>query len=287
PLDPERRAILLGVVDGVLLGVTALVSTRGHLNTYRSPVIERVDIPVEGLPAGLNGLRIAQVSDIHLGPTIRRNRMQEIVEAVNQLEPDLVAVTGDLVDDSVRALRDHVEPIADFSAPLGTYFCTGNHEYYVGAESWCRHLQELGLEVLVNEHRIVSHGGETLVVAGVSDLRAGRYLPAHRSDPGQAFEGAPDIGFRLLLAHQPRSIDAACMAGTDLQVSGHTHGGQFWPFTWLVHLVQPFVAGLHRVGSTWLYVNRGATWWGPPMRLGAPQEITLLTLRDSNSWESG
>ncbi|MGH6609892.1 MAG: metallophosphoesterase, partial [Burkholderiaceae bacterium] len=202
-----------------------------------------------------------------------------IVAAVNGLDADLIAVTGDLVDGSVRQLASHVSPLAKLSARHGAYFVTGNHEYYSGERAWTDELRRLGMHVLMNEHVVLEHCGEKLVVAGVTDFSAHHFDARQRSDPAAALRGAPvDAGVRILLAHQPRSAPAASSAGFDLQLSGHTHGGQFWPWNHFVRFQQPFTAGLHRLGRLWVYTSRGTGYWGPPKRFGAPSEITRLTL---------
>ncbi|MFT3857530.1 MAG: metallophosphoesterase [Aquabacterium sp.] len=251
----------------------------GWVNARRTAGIVRIDVPIAGLPEGLHGFTIAQITDIHVGPTIKAPYLQAIVDAVNALEADMVAVTGDLVDGSVRRLAPHVAPLADLKSRHGTYFVMGNHDYYSGGHSWIAELQRLGLRVLLNEHVVLQHADEaTLVVAGVTDYTAHHFDPAHRSDPHRAAAQAPQETVKVLLAHQPRSAAEAVKAGFDLQISGHTHGGQFWPWRLAVPLQQPYVAGLHRLQDMWIYISRGTGYWGPPKRFGAPSEITLLRL---------
>jgi predicted MPP superfamily phosphohydrolase len=251
----------------------------GFINARRLARVVRVDVPIAGLPQELAGYAIAQISDIHVGPTIKRAYLNAIVNKVNSLKPDAIAVTGDLVDGSVQRLALHTEPLARLSAPDGAFFVTGNHEYYSGAEQWIAEVRRLGLRVLLNEHVIRRRGQAALMIAGVTDYTAQHFNPAHKSDPHLAAAGAPDdVAVRVLLAHQPRSAPAAADAGFDLQLSGHTHGGQFFPWNLFVPLQQPFVAGLNRVRSLWVYTSRGTGYWGPPKRFGAPSEITLVRL---------
>jgi predicted MPP superfamily phosphohydrolase len=251
----------------------------GFINARRLARVVRVDVPIAGLPQELDGYAIAQISDIHVGPTIKRAYLNAIVNKVNSLKPDAIAVTGDLVDGSVQRLALHTAPLARLAAPDGVFFVTGNHEYYSGAEQWIAEVRRLGLRVLLNEHVIRRRGQAALMIAGVTDFTAQHFNPAHKSDPQQAAAGAPDdVAVKVLLAHQPRSAPAAADAGFDLQLSGHTHGGQFFPWNLFVPLQQPFVAGLNRVRSLWVYTSRGTGYWGPPKRFGAPSEITLVRL---------
>ncbi|MDP3652211.1 MAG: metallophosphoesterase [Rhodoferax sp.] len=300
-----RELLLLGatalhwLVPGVLslpaiatdsalaLPVLALLATAlGFWNARRTAAVVRVDVPIANLPDALQGFTVAQISDIHVGPTIKTDYLQRIVERVNRLEADMVAITGDLVDGSVQELRHHVAPLAQLVSTHGTFFVTGNHEYYSGAHAWIDVLRGLGVQVLMNEHVVVYHNKDSqdperavVVVAGVTDYSAHHFDESHRSDPKTALARAPALTlFRLLLAHQPRSAPAAAAAGYDLQLSGHTHGGQFWPWGYFVKFQQPFTAGLHKLGSLWVYTSRGTGYWGPPKRFGAPSEITHLRL---------
>jgi len=249
----------------------------GFVNARRTARVREVEVRVDGLPAALHGFTIAQISDIHVGPTIKGPYVQAIVDAVNALSADAVAVTGDLVDGRVHDLAAHVAPLAALRSRHGTFFVTGNHEYYSGADEWIAELKRLGVQVLLNEHVVLRHDGAQLVMAGVADSSAHHFDPQHRSDPQRAMNGAPaGAGLRVLLAHQPRSAEAAANAGFDVQLSGHTHGGQYWPWNLFVQLQQPYTAGLHRLKQLWIYTSRGTGYWGPPLRLGAPSEITRL-----------
>jgi predicted MPP superfamily phosphohydrolase len=261
-----------------VLGLTPLITAVGFFMARRVAPVVRVDVPLADLPAGLEGFTIAQISDIHVGPTIKRGFVEKIVERVNRLGADMVAITGDLVDGSVGDLAHHTEPLGSLESRHGTYVVTGNHEYYSGAHAWIRELRRLGTRVLLNEHVLLDHDGATLAVAGVTDYSAHHFDPAHRSDPRGAGAGTPCHVTKVLLAHQPRSAASAEAAGYHLQLSGHTHGGQFWPWNLFVRLQQPFTAGLNRLGRMWIYINRGTGYWGPPMRFGIPSEITLLRL---------
>jgi predicted MPP superfamily phosphohydrolase len=273
-----------------LLGLLATVI--GFVNARRTAAVVRVDVPIKGLPAPLEGFTFAQISDIHVGPTIRKDYLQRIVDKVNSLNADAVAITGDLVDGKVSELAAHVAPLSSLRSRHGSFFVTGNHEYYSGAPAWINELRRIGLRVLLNEHVVLHHGGAgasldlddsqitaPLVLAGVTDYSAHHFDPAQRSDARAALEGAPPAApVRVLLAHQPRTAAAAAEAGFDLQLSGHTHGGQFYPWNLFVRFQQPFTAGLHRLGELWVYTSRGTGYWGPPKRFGAPSEITLIRL---------
>lgn len=255
-----------------------LMTVWGLINARRTAQVVAVDVPIADLPAALHGFTIAQISDIHVGPTIKGDYVKSIVAAVNRLQADMVAVTGDLVDGSVAQLRSHVAPLGGLTSRHGTYFVTGNHEYYSGVTAWVAELRRLGVNVLLNEHVVLRHNDGALVIAGVTDHSGHHFDESHRSDPAAAIATAPDDVVRILLAHQPRSAAAALQAGFQLQLSGHTHGGQFWPWNLFVRLQQPFTAGLYRLQSLWIYTSRGTGYWGPPNRFGAPSEITRLRL---------
>lgn len=255
------------------------VSLVGLANARRLAAVVKVDVPIANLPAALHGFTIAQISDIHVGPTIKGGYLDRIVDRVNGLNADLIAVTGDLVDGSVQDLADHTAPLSRLNARHGAYFVTGNHEYYSNAHAWIAEVERLGVRVLMNEHVVLQHNGASLIVAGVTDYTAHHFDEAHRSDPHAAMAGAPKTdGPRLLLAHQPRTAKVAADAGFDLQLSGHTHGGQFFPWNFFVPLQQPYTAGLNRLRQLWVYTSRGTGYWGPPKRFGAPSEITHLRL---------
>jgi predicted MPP superfamily phosphohydrolase len=268
-----------GATALLTVGLTAFVTLVGFVGARRRARVVTIEVPLPNLPPALHGFSIAQISDIHVGSQIKRNHVDAIVDAVNELNADVIAVTGDLVDGSVQDLRPHVAPLGRLKARYGAFLVTGNHEYYSGERAWTAEFRRLGLRVLLNEHVVVRHQGAPLVVAGVTDFSAHHYNPSQRSDPAAALSGAPaDAAARILLAHQPRSAAAAANAGFDLQLSGHTHGGQFWPWNLFVRFQQPFTAGLHRLNRLWVYISRGTGYWGPPNRFGAPSEITLVRL---------
>lgn len=279
PDDPGRRGFIGKVASMGAVATSGGVGGVGLAQAVQLPEVVHVEVPLENLPAAFDGYTIVQLSDVHVGPTIRGEHLRDIVARANGLDADLAVVTGDLIDGYVDDLRDEVAPLSALRGRDGTFFVTGNHEYYWDGPAWCDEVARLGLTVLNNGHRVIERGDARLLIAGCTDIKAGDHVPSHASDPAAARAGAPSCDVSVLLAHQPRSIDAAAAAGYDLQLSGHTHGGQYFPFNVLVHLAQPYVAGLAKHGSTWIYVSRGTGYWGPPMRVGAPHEITLVTLR--------
>lgn len=242
------------------------------------PRVVDVTLPIRNLPSGLQGLKIVQITDLHIGPMIRQGYVEQVVRDVMAQKPDLIAFTGDLADGTAEVLSAQVQPLAQLKAPLGVYFVTGNHEYYWGAEEWLAKARELGFTTLINENRMVNRSGVKILVAGVTDLHAQHFLPEHRSDPRKAAASTEETGFKLLLAHRPTSYIEAESLGFDLQLSGHTHGGQFFPFSLLIPLFYKYYRGLNRHGRMWLYVNPGTGYWGPPHRFLVPAEITLLRL---------
>ena len=265
-----------------VLVLACLFTLVGYINARQVARVVEIDIPLVNLPPELAGFTIVQLSDIHVGPTIKQDYVQAIVDRVNRLDADLIAITGDVVDGDVQQLRPHTAPLGSLCSRHGSYWVTGNHEYYSGADTWMREFERLGLRGLHNRHVLIEHGGARFVLAGVTDYSAGAFDAMQASDPAAALAGSPPDLPRILLAHQPRSATAAEAAGFDLQLSGHTHGGQFWPWNHFVPMQQPFTAGLHRLGRLAVYTSRGTGYWGPPKRFGAPSEITLLRLVAAN-----
>ena len=219
-----------------VFALASLVTLVGLYNARKPPRVKKVDVPLKDLPAALHGFKIAQISDMHIGPTIKRPAMKYVVATINRLEVDVVAITGDLVDGNVYELSRHVAPLAGLRSSHGTFFVTGNHEYYSGVQPWLKYLPTLGVRVLLNEHVIILHKHAPIVIAGVTDFSAASYDTSHRTDVALAVTGAPRAAVKVLLAHQPRSAPAAQAAGFDLQISGHTHGGQFLPWNFFVRL---------------------------------------------------
>ncbi|MFF0272254.1 metallophosphoesterase [Streptomyces sp. NPDC094447] len=273
PAEVSRRLFVSRVVGGT--AAAAAVGTVG-LGTYgvlRGPRVKRVTVPLARIPRAAHGYRIAVVSDIHLGPILGRAHTQRIVDTINSTQPDLIAVVGDLVDGTVENLGPAAEPLARLRARHGSFFVTGNHEYFSGADAWVDHVRELGLRPLRNERVEIAAGFD---LAGVDDI-AGE-SEGQGPDFGRALGDRDRARAAVLLAHQPIVVHDAVRHGVDLQLSGHTHGGQLWPGNYLAELANPTVAGLERYGDTQLFVSRGAGAWGPPVRVGAPSDITLVEL---------
>jgi uncharacterized protein len=271
-LQQARLQSSIIVLGSALLVPFAIWTARSRL------VLSRVRVPLEKLAPGLAGLRIVQISDLHIGDRLGEAFLRRVVDRVNALRPDVVAITGDLVDGPVAKIRNALRPLAELDAPHGVYFVTGNHEYYWGGRESVLAVEQLGLTVLHNEHRIVEREGGMLVIGGMPDLHGGRFLADHESRPDLVFAGAPEGVPRVLLAHQPRAVKGAAPHGVDLLLSGHTHGGQIFPFHLFVRLQQPVIQGLRKLLGVWVYAHRGTGFWGPPMRLFSTPEIAEITL---------
>lgn len=279
-MDPERRQFFARVAGGAVATAAVGVSGFGVHQALREHDIEEVPITLPRLPRELDGFTIVQLSDIHVGLTVTRAYVQSIVDRANRLEPDLMVITGDLVDGDVPTLRDAAAPLAGLRAPHGVYFVTGNHDYYSGADEWIEEITRLGIRVLLNEHVSIGHGEHRFDLAGITDPEGARYSERHAPDLARALAGRDPSRALILLAHQPRQVLDTEGHGVGLQLSGHTHGGQIWPWHYLVKLQQRgFLAGLQRHGDTLVYTSRGTGYWGPPLRVGAPPEITRLILR--------
>jgi predicted MPP superfamily phosphohydrolase len=277
-LDPARRTFLARLLGGSAGLVAGLVGAVAVKQALRELTVNEVSVRLARLPAASHGTTIVQLTDLHVGPTIGRAFIEEVVRRTNALAPDLVAITGDLVDGSVESLWDAVAPLAGLRARHGVFFVTGNHEYFSGARPWIAALERIGIRVLANQRVAIGDGPGGFDLAGVHDHTAARLDPEHRCDVALALAGRDPAREVVLLAHQPKAIEEAARLGVGLQLSGHTHGGQIWPFTFFVGLAQPYVAGLHRHGDTQIYVSPGTGYWGPPMRLGTRAEITRITL---------
>jgi predicted MPP superfamily phosphohydrolase len=275
--DPTRSRVVTVVVAAVAL----VLLLWGYAEAMRVSRVRRITVAVPRLGAGLDGLRVVLLTDTHYGPIDRERWSIGVTKVVNSLDPDVVAHTGDIADGEVAQRRAMAAPLGDIRASLARVYVTGNHEYFSGAQRWVEHMASLGWEALHNRHVVVTRDGDSLVIAGVDDrTAAGSGVPGHHADHEAALAGADPRLPVLLLAHQPQMITGAVAHGVDLQLSGHTHGGQMWPFHYLVRIDQPVLQGLSRHSErTQLYTSRGTGFWGPPFRIFAPSEITLITLR--------
>ncbi|MGW0160858.1 metallophosphoesterase [Mycobacterium sp. NPDC003323] len=275
---PVNRRVFLARTTAVAAGVASVgLVGYGAATALGPPNILRVPIRLGRLDRAFDGFRVAVVSDVHLGPLLGRAHTERIVRMINETEPDLVAIVGDLVDDSVEKLGHAAEPLQDLVSREGSFFVTGNHEYFIeDTVPWLHELDRLGVSPLRNEHTAIRRGGAAFDLAGVNDLAG-----AESGDPpdyDRALGGTDPARPTILMAHQPVMVHEAAARGVDLQLSGHTHGGQTWPFQYIVGAVQPALAGLSTHQDTQLYVSRGAGFWGPPVRIGAPPDISILTL---------
>lgn len=264
-----RAIAIVGLV------VPALV---GGFFVARAPAIKRVTVEITGLPEAFEGYRIAQITDVHIGETLTRTFAAHVTKTVNSLNPDAVAVTGDLIDGSVAKLRDEVAPLAGLRGRDGVFYVTGNHEYYHGGSSWEAEGARLGMTVLHNQHVVIERNGQKLVIGGVPDLEGGRFSAQHEPDAARTFEGAPAGAPRVLLAHQPRFAKRVKDTRVDLMLSGHTHGGQIFPFMFFVKLQQPVIGGFATLWGVPTYTSNGTGYWGPPFRIGPRGEVTEVTL---------
>ena len=278
-VDAERRTLLTRALGVATLGAAGSLIGYALYQGLRKVAVQRLAVTLPKLATELSGFRIVQLTDIHVGPTIDGRWLRRVVEQVNALQPDVIAITGDLVDGPVANLQAQVAPIGELRARHGVYFVTGNHEYYSGVDEWLAELRRLGVRVLRNEHVTLEIDGQHLDLAGIDDPTGKSFAPGHGSDLPRALAGRDTSRPVILLAHQPKGAHTAADHGVALQISGHTHGGQIFPFNFLVGLDQPFVAGLHRLRDMSIYVSTGTGYWGPPMRLGVPAEITDITLR--------
>ena len=263
------------------VAIAAFTAIAGMRMALQPPVVRRIEITLGRWPRTLDGYRIVQLSDIHIGPILDRRFATHLVQRCAALAPDLIAITGDLVDGSVARVGDEVAPLAELRARHGVFFITGNHDHYSGAREWVRCVQSLGIRVLRNQRVRVGAGDASFDIAGVEDHHAALFGGDLKEDVPATLDGRDRSRALVLLAHDPATFHEAARLGVDLQLSGHTHGGQIWPFNYLVRLSTPFVAGHYRVGDAQLYVSRGTGFWGPAMRLFAPGEITEIVLRST------
>lgn len=279
PTNPDRRVFLARAAAGTALVASAASISAGMVSARGEHEIVTVEIPIKRLPKGLDGFSIVQLTDLHVGVTIDAEFVRRVVERANAQKPDMIVLTGDIVDGSVDSLREDAAPLGDLRAPHGVFGVTGNHEYYSGADPWIAEFTRLGVRYLRNEHVTITRGADSFDLAGIDDHSAHRWK-GHGPDLDKALAGRDPSRALVLLAHQPRQVRVACERDVDLQLSGHTHGGQVWPWHYIVKIQQGgLLGGLYYEKDTALYVSRGCGYFGPPVRVGAPLEISKIVLR--------
>jgi len=277
--DPQRRLFLRRAATGAGLAGAGAVTWAGERSAANELLRPEIPVRLERLPRALSGLRLAQLTDMHVGPLLGQGYVQRVVAETLRTKPDLIVITGDMVDGPVEGLRQAIEPLFGLRARFGVYFVTGNHEYYSGAREWIEYLRQRGIRVLQNERVSIGDAGASFDLLGIPDHSARGFAPPNAPDFARAWAGRDPERESILLAHQPRQIHTTRGYDLGLQLSGHTHGGQVWPFGLLVLAAQPYLHGLHtHAGRTQIFVSRGAGFWGPPLRVGNPAEIPDLVL---------
>jgi len=280
-IDLQKRNSLKLASNFFILLLATSATGYGVYNVLKFPILKRVKIKSKKLKDLKKPLRITQFSDLHVSSTIGKKYVEKTVELINSTNPDIIAFTGDLADGSVAELREKCLPLKNLKSKYGKYFVTGNHEYYSGIEEWEPFIKnELGFTILNNENEVIKLEEKLdIILAGVPDYKANRVFPKHNSDPAKSIEGVSKESLKILLAHQPKSVLDAAKAGFDIQLSGHTHGGQYFPLNTLVKLDQPYNVGLHQHDENLqIYVNSGTGYWGPPMRIGTESEISVIEI---------
>jgi uncharacterized protein len=274
-------ADLIVKTDLTIMFLSVLITLLGFIETLRGPKVKNVALSIPELPAELNNLKIAQLSDLHIGPTIRRSYIEKVVKRTNATHPDIIVVTGDLADAKAKSITNELAPLGDLMSRLGTYYVTGNHEYYWDASGLIAAVAKLGFIPLLNDNRVLDFNGAKILIAGVTDNIGGNFLKGHKPDLPKAAASDEKTDMKILLSHRPDPYIEAEKLGFNLQFAGHTHAGQFFPFNVLLPLAYKYYRRLNHYGHLWLHVNPGTGYWGPANRFGVPSEITLLTLRTS------
>ena len=276
--DPHRRAFLNSSAKTIVGGIAGVGSLWGMYQALKEPVIKRVEIKIEGLPESLKGFRMAQITDLHVGSMITGKFVERVTKKIQKLNADMLFFTGDAADGSVQSYGKHLNSLTEIHPKYGKYFVTGNHEYYSDMNGWLQLIEGLGFKILVNESQNIIVNDATIMITGIPD-RSGRHFSSfHKTDMEKAVGGMNSSDLKILLAHQPGDVEHATKYEFDLQLSGHTHGGQYFPFSLLVQMAHPFLKGLHKRENTWVYINQGTGYWGPPLRIGTEPEITEIVL---------
>lgn len=278
-VNGARRAFLHNAGNAIVMATALPITAFAVEEAFQTPVVKKNPLPISGLHPDLDGITIAQVSDLHVGSILDKTWVDSIMQQVQGLHADMIVLTGDAIDGQVSRVGKELASLETLTAPLGKFFVTGNHEFYSGVEPWVEQMRALDFTVLNNEHTLVQKGNGVMLMAGVWDYHGARFGTKYTSDPFAAKADAPEHDVSILLAHNPRNIYQAAQAKYDVQLSGHTHGGQYFPWTYAIHLFQEYVAGSYTVENSLLYVNTGTGFWGPPMRFTVPPEITLHTLK--------
>ncbi len=276
--DPHRRAFLGLSAKTIVGGIAGVGSIWGMSQALKEPVIKRVEIKIEGLPERLKGFRMAQITDLHVGSMITGKFVERVTKKIQKLNADMLFFTGDAADGSVQSYGKHLNSLAEIHPKYGKYFVTGNHEYYSDMNGWLQLIEGLGFKILVNESQNIIVNDATIMITGIPDRGGGHFSSFHKTDMEKAVGGMNSSDLKILLAHQPGDVEHATKYGFDLQLSGHTHGGQYFPFSLLVQMAHPFLKGLHKRENTWIYINQGTGYWGPPLRIGTEPEITEIVL---------
>ena len=277
--DPKRRAFINLSIKGIIGTLGAVGTIWGMYNAIKTPTVKNVQIPIGNLSKKLKNIRMVQISDLHVSTMITDKFVQKVATKIKTLNPDILFFTGDAADGSVKSYGHYMKPLEDIKPKYGKYFVTGNHEYYSDMNGWLRLIENIGFKILINESQNILIGNATIMITGIPD-RTGKYFSKfHTTDMEKAVGGMPKPDLKILLAHQPKDIEYATKYNFDLQLSGHTHGGQYFPFSFLVQMANPYLKGLHKKGNTWIYINQGTGYWGPPMRIGTEPEITNITFK--------
>jgi len=276
--DPHRRAFLGLSAKTIVGGIAGIGSIWGMYQALKEPVIKRVEIKIEGLPESLKRFRMAQITDLHVGSMITGKFVERVTRKIQELNADMLFFTGDAADGSVQSYGKYLNSLAEIHPKYGKYFVTGNHEYYSDMNGWLQLIEGLGFKILVNESQNIIVNDATIMITGIPDRSGRHFSSCHKTNMEKAVGGMNSSDLKILLAHQPKDLEHALEYGFDLQLSGHTHGGQYFPFSLLVQMAHPFLKGLHKRENTWIYINQGTGYWGPPLRIGTEPEITEIVL---------